>query len=25
VEQKNWSVVRHTIGYNRLETYELAI
>jgi hypothetical protein len=22
VEQKNWSVVRHTIGYDRLETSE---
>jgi len=22
VEQKNWSVVRHTIGYDRLETPE---
>jgi len=22
VEQKNWSVVRHTVGYDRLETEE---
>ena len=25
VEQKNWSVVRHTVGYDRLETEELAL